>query len=115
MKDLFIHKNKPKKVKNDQVSSEGETFYSWGSSREEFMSDSQQDEMVDDEFCLFPRNREKGDFVIIFIEKKKYHYVAKILEKRNVESFDYYVSYWKLKSNIYNKFPNLLNHIQQGY
>lgn len=72
----------------------------------QFLSDS-EDEILSKEFSPLPRDPKEGDFVIILIDtqrKKKYYYVARILEKSDDVNYDYYVSYLKLKSKIYHKF-----------
>lgn len=120
--DIFKDK-KPKKdeilenaeIQNYDNSSGDETFCASGSSSggEMFLNNSDDDDtmILDDDIISkpLPKNPKVGDYVLILIEtskKRKYYYVAKILEDSDEREYDYFVSYLKLKSKVFYKFAD---------
>lgn len=115
--DLFTEAKKCKKSvqiicdSNSPGTTTDEEFVPSGSSSggEKHISDEDEDDKIlDEEFLPLTRDPCEGDYVIVQFQSKKQHtyYVAKVLEELEDEEFDYYVSYLKLKSKMYQRFSD---------
>ncbi|CAH2088997.1 unnamed protein product [Euphydryas editha] len=87
-----------------------EIFVASGSSSggEDFISEEEEGEMIlTENFLRLPLEPKVGDYVIILLEtekKNKLFYFARIIKEPDEDDCDYYVSFLKLKSEVYHKF-----------